>query len=92
MIEPGNFRSDPSGLRHFDAPGGITCGDMGTMLVAALRIHEANPAPSWFWFNDTPAPIIPGDTADTLADRWAKWRQAYQSGKLLDEIKKLRPN
>lgn len=89
MIEPGNFRSDPSGLRHFDAPGGTLLSDM---LATALRLHEANPAPSWFWFNGTPAPIIPGDTVDTLADRWAKWRVAYQSGRLLDELKKLRPN
>lgn len=62
------------------------------MLATAIRIHEANPVPSWFWFNDTPAPILPGDTVDTLGDRWWKWRESYQGGKLLDELKKLRPN
>lgn len=67
---------DPSGLCHWH--------NTESVFPHVLRgIEDAlatKPVlPCWFWWNETPAPIAWGDTADTLYARWEGWRAAYQT-------------
>ncbi len=77
----GFYRQDLSGLWHYTYAG---LGHISGACEDALR--QAPPGPAWFWFNDTPAPILSGDTPGTLHERWFDWRADYQSGKLLKRL------
>lgn len=52
---------------------------------AWFALHEAEVAEphgqAWFWFNGIPAPILHGDTPETLGKRWTVWRKFYRQVK-----------
>lgn len=68
----GEFRKDKSGLYHYR---NISHHHMSDALKDAIKNR---PGVAWFWFNDTPAPMFPKDTPETLLTRWETWRKAYQ--------------
>jgi hypothetical protein len=71
----GRFRKDRSGLWHYAHTS------MGTVYSAAHDAIDYRPAESsWFWFNDTPAPMYTSDSIGSLVGRWSAWRTAIQSG------------
>lgn len=69
----GEFRQDKSGLYHYK---NISHNHVTNALKDAI---QNRPGVAWFWFNDTPAPMFPKDTPDTLQARWETWRKAYQN-------------
>jgi hypothetical protein len=72
----GEFKRDQSGLLHYRPT--IIVG-MGELLIDAIKLASEYKTPVWFWYNGTPAPIIPNDTKESLRERWCKWREDYQN-------------
>ena len=72
--ELGNFQQDPSGLWHYN----YRRHRMGYVWNAVDDALKCRPeAAAWFWFNDTPCPMLPSDDRQTLLARWEEWREAY---------------
>ncbi|OGN00730.1 MAG: hypothetical protein A3I26_03810 [Candidatus Yanofskybacteria bacterium RIFCSPLOWO2_02_FULL_43_10] len=69
----GEFRQDESGLYHYK---NISHNHVFDALKDAIKNR---PGVTWFWFNETPAPIFLKDTPKVLLARWEAWRKAYQS-------------
>ncbi len=69
-----NFHQDPSGLWHH-----VSCENGLAQEAAKEACEYVAGRVAWFWWLGTFAPILPGDTADTLHSRWSTWRQSYQA-------------
>ena len=83
----GVYLQDASGLwhyRHTDVTGHVN--------DAARDAIEYRIGPSWFWFNDTPAPIYNTDDSGSLLERWKAWRKDCQIGSLGLTVLGLRPS
>ena len=70
----GQLARDPSGLLHYTNK---ECWHIREAIEDALD-NKPDGEPVWFWWNDTPAPILPYDDKDSLYDRWHNWRISYQ--------------
>lgn len=69
---------DPAGVWHWS--NHVRFG--GTVRDAAeLAIASRPEGPSWFWWNETPAPLADDDSASSLTSRWSEWRSAFHTGK-----------
>jgi len=68
----GCFNLDRSGVWHYEHCSG---GHVTEAAGDAIKHRPASAA--WFWFNVTPTPMILGDTARTLSERWKFWRNRY---------------
>ena len=73
----GVIARDPSGLHHYHCE--MDGCDIWKALEDALD-HKMKARPLWFWFNDTPAPILTDDTPESLNGRWREWRETHQTG------------
>ncbi len=74
QTEEGEFVQDDSGLWHYNATSHRN-GHVLFWIEDALKHKPEGPA--WFWFQGEPAPIVVGDTPETLNDRWAKFNNPY---------------
>lgn len=86
----GQFIKDESGLWHYRMTGGA--GFLDEALYDALDgIDGMRGRAVWFWFNGTLAPIVRGDTENSLGARWLKWRTDYQAdpASLLENLQKM---
>lgn len=61
----GVFRRDRSGLYHYEHLSGV--GSVFQATADAIKYRPKSAA--WFWFNETPAPIYFGDSANDLVRR-----------------------
>lgn len=84
----GIYIKDKSGLWHYK----VDIGHIDNAIDDVLK-HKPKEA-TWFWFNDTPAPIFSGDTKETLYIRWNEWRDTFQQNpeSLLSQLLNLFKN
>jgi hypothetical protein len=91
-----SWHFDPSGVVHHKFDGRGMVGDAIRDALKTQHQHWMSQPPMWFWWNGTFCPMDPikGEmfgleldaAAEVLYQRWHEWREAYQSGNLLDRI------
>lgn len=74
------WTTDRAGLQHWRGHVGLggTAEDAARRCLDTLSgvLHGRRPSsPAWFWWNDTPAPIVDDDTVKALVERWLAWRE-----------------
>lgn len=66
------WRRDESGLWHWQRDElRVTIYDGA---AECLDTRTAATSPCWFWWAESPCPVVDGDTVSRLVDRWSEWR------------------
>ena len=71
----GSIHQDVSGIWHYKTSTRFV--DIHDAAIDALRHRKLEP--TFFWFSETFAPILDGDSVDTLVTRWNEWRLGCKS-------------
>jgi hypothetical protein len=81
----GRFFKDESGLWHFRNES------IGSIETAAADALRNQPGATWFWFNETPCPMVTNDIVETLTARWDEWRDVFEKCGGRKSLRRLYP-